>query len=57
MISRDDCQIAVWLGVSKETMKAHVCKALVKFNFHGKSELRMRLGRWDFSKWSQEAQD
>ena len=25
--------------------------ALVKFNLHGKSELRMKLEKWDFSQW------
>jgi DNA-binding CsgD family transcriptional regulator len=44
-------QIAARLGVSEETVKTHVRNALVKFNLHGKGELRMALGEWDFSKW------
>jgi len=44
-------QIAARLGVPAETVKTHVRNALVKFNLHGKSELRMALGKWDFSEW------
>ncbi len=46
-----NCQMAARLGVSPETVKTHVHNALVKFNLHGKSELRMALGKWDFSEW------
>ena len=46
-------QMAARLGVSPETVKTHVHNALVKFNLHGKSELRMALGKWDFSEWDQ----
>jgi DNA-binding CsgD family transcriptional regulator len=44
-------QIAARLGVAEETVKTHVRNALVKFNLHGKGELRMALGEWDFSEW------
>ena len=44
-------QIAGRLGVSEETVKTHVRNALVKFNLHGKGELRMALEEWDFSEW------
>ncbi len=44
-------QIAARLGVSEETVKTHVRNALVKFNLHGKGELRMAQGEWDFSEW------
>jgi len=44
-------QIAARLGVSEETVKTHVRNALVKFNLHGKGELRMALEEWDFSEW------
>jgi DNA-binding CsgD family transcriptional regulator len=44
-------QMAARLGVSEETIKSHVRNALVKFNLHGKSELRISLGEWDFSEW------
>jgi len=46
-------QMAARLGVSEETIKTHVRNALVKFNLHGKSELRMAMGMWDFSEWDQ----
>jgi DNA-binding CsgD family transcriptional regulator len=44
-------QMAARLGVSEETVKTHVRNALVKFNLHGKAEMRMALGGWDFSEW------
>jgi DNA-binding CsgD family transcriptional regulator len=45
-------QVAARLGVSPETVKTHVRNTLVKFNLHGKSELRMAIGDWDFSDWA-----
>lgn len=47
-------QMAARLGVSEETVKTHVGNALVKFNLHGKSEVRMALGEWDFSEWDKQ---
>ena len=44
-------QIGGRLGISEETVKTHVSNALVKFNLHGKAELRMALEEWDFSGW------
>jgi DNA-binding CsgD family transcriptional regulator len=44
-------QMAARLGVAEETVKTHVKNALVKFDLHGKGELRMLLRDWDFSKW------
>jgi len=44
-------QIAGRLGVAEETVKTHIKNALVKFNLHGKAELRMALREWDFSGW------
>lgn len=44
-------QMAARLGVAEETVKTHVRNALVKFNLHGKGELRVALGEWDFSEW------
>lgn len=44
-------QMAARLGVAEETVKTHMRNALVKFNLHGKGELRMALGEWDFSEW------
>jgi DNA-binding NarL/FixJ family response regulator len=57
MISRDDYQRAAQLGVSEEAVKTRIQFVLVKLNLHGKSELRMQLGRRDLSQWSPEAQD
>ncbi|GEM_PF-6655879 len=44
-------QIAVKLGVSQETVKVHVAKALAEFGVHGKAELRNMLEGWNFSEW------
>jgi DNA-binding CsgD family transcriptional regulator len=44
-------QIAARLGISGETVKTHLHNALVKFNLHGRSELRLFLSQWDFSAW------
>jgi len=44
-------QIAVRLGISGETVKTHLHNALIKFNLHGRSELRLLLSQWDFSAW------
>jgi DNA-binding CsgD family transcriptional regulator len=46
-------QIAARLGISPETVKSHVKNALVKFNMHGKSEVRKALEGWDFSEWEE----
>ncbi len=44
-------QIAVILSISPETVKTHLRNALVKFNLHSRSELRLLLQEWDFSAW------
>ncbi len=44
-------QIAARLGISDETVKTHLQNTMVKFDLHGKSELRMTLAGWDFSAW------
>ena len=44
-------QIAASLGISGETVKTHLHNALVKFNLHSRSEMRMLLAEWDFSGW------
>jgi DNA-binding CsgD family transcriptional regulator len=44
-------QIAARLGISAETVKTHLHNALVKFNLHSRSELRLLLSYWDFSAW------
>jgi DNA-binding NarL/FixJ family response regulator len=49
-------QIASKLHVSPDTVKGYVRQALVKFHLHSKDELRMLLGKWDFSAWGPKAQ-
>ncbi len=49
-------QIAARLSVSPETVKGYVRQALVKFQLHGKDELRMLLAQWDFCAWDSPAQ-
>jgi DNA-binding CsgD family transcriptional regulator len=44
-------QIAARLGISAQTVKAHVRTILYQFRLHSKGELRMLLSRWDFSAW------
>ena len=44
-------QMAARLGISPETVKTHLHNALVKFDLHGRSELRLSLSAWDFSAW------
>jgi len=50
-------QIAAKMDISPGTVKAYVRQILVKFGYHSKYELKMRLGTWDFSKWGPKAQD
>ena len=44
-------QMAARLGVAEATVKTHIKNMLLKFDLHGKVELRMMLGEWDFSEW------
>jgi DNA-binding CsgD family transcriptional regulator len=44
-------EIAYRMGISTETVKTHLHNALVKFNLHSRSELRMLLSELDFSAW------
>lgn len=44
-------QISISLNISIETVKTHVRNILVKFNLHGKAEIRKVLDEWDFSEW------
>lgn len=44
-------QIAERLHISAETVKTHLRNALIKFNLHSRSELRLMLEHWDFSAW------
>lgn len=47
-------QIAARLGISAETVKTHMRNALVKYQLHSRSELRLRLSGWDFSAWERQ---
>jgi DNA-binding CsgD family transcriptional regulator len=47
-------QMAVFLGISAETVKTHVANALRKFDLHSKADLRVALSVWNFSKWEEE---
>jgi len=44
-------QIAVRLGISPQTVKAHLRNLLHRFELHSKAELRQALEDWDFSEW------
>jgi DNA-binding CsgD family transcriptional regulator len=44
-------QIAARLGISPQTVKAHLRNLLHRFELHGKGELRQALEDWDFSEW------
>jgi len=44
-------QVAAHLGISAETVKAHMRAILLKFSLHSKGELRLLLSNWDFSAW------
>ena len=44
-------QIAARLGISPQTVKAHLRNLLHRFELHSKTELRQALEDWDFSEW------
>ena len=44
-------QIAARLGISPDTVKAHLRNLLHRFDLHSKAELRQALENWDFSTW------
>jgi len=44
-------QIAARLGISPQTVKAHIRNLLHRFDLHSKAELRQALADWDFSEW------
>ena len=44
-------QIAAKLGISPQTVKAHIRNLLHRFDLHSKAELRQALADWDFSEW------
>ncbi len=46
-----NAQISSRLYISVETVKTHMRNVLVKFNLHGKGEIKKALERWDFSEW------
>jgi two-component system response regulator NreC len=44
-------QIAARLGISPQTVKAHMRNLLHRLDLHSKTELGQALGDWDFSEW------
>lgn len=44
-------QIAAHLGISPQTVKAHIRNLLHRLDLHSKAELRLVLSDWDFSEW------
>jgi len=44
-------QIAARLGISPQTVKAHMRNLLHRLDLHSKVELRNVLSDWDFSEW------
>lgn len=44
-------QIAARLSISPETVKTRIKNALIKFNLHSRTELRLLLKDWNFSAW------
>ena len=44
-------QIAARLNISSETVKSRLHNALQKLNLHKRTELRLLLAEWDFSRW------
>ncbi len=46
-----NAQISARLYISVETVKTHMRNILLKFNLHGKAEIKKALERWDFSNW------
>ena len=46
-----NAEIAKRMGISPETVKAHILRSVHKFGVRGKAELREMLVDWDFSDW------
>ena len=44
-------QIANHLHLSKETIKTHIRRVMLKFRVKDRKELRFILSEWDFSSW------
>jgi len=42
------------MSISPETVKTHLHNAMVKFNLHSRSDLRLLLAVWDFSAWGRQ---
>ena len=45
-------EIASQLGISSETVKSHIQNIFTKFGLHRRSDLRLALADWDFSKYN-----
>jgi DNA-binding CsgD family transcriptional regulator len=50
-IGYTNAEIAKRMGISPETVKAHILRSVRKFGVRGKAELREVLADWDFSDW------
>ena len=50
-IGYSNAEIAKRIGISPETVKAHILRSVHKFDVRGKAELRDILVDWDFSDW------
>ena len=50
-IGYTNAEIAKRMGISPETVKAHILRSVRKFGVRGKAELREMLVDWDFSDW------
>ena len=46
-----NAQIAARLGLSKETVRTYLDKALSKLSLQNKADLRVFFAGWDFSEW------
>lgn len=44
-------QIAARLGLSKETVRTYLEKAMIRLNVQSKADLRVLFANWDFSEW------
>ncbi len=50
-LGQTNLEIGRRLHISEQTVKSHLRNILSKFELHSKSELRIRLARWDFTGW------
>jgi DNA-binding CsgD family transcriptional regulator len=51
-LSYTNRQMAARMCLSPATVKGYVRQVMIKFNLHGKDELRLLLAGWDFNDWA-----